>query len=248
VNYAKGFKGTSLDFLTSDLPVRRLYLLDRSITDARPIENLANTLRHISFEAAPGIPLDVSRLPNLRSVAAGWKAIERSVRFGSALEAISTTRYDAKDLVPLCTHTHLRILQIKEAPDLESVAGLRSLNQLETLRLLWAVRLRDLSELHCLGATLQELRMERCRAVRSLDEIGTLVNLRVLEFGDGPEIPSLAPLSRLVGLEWAVLWGTTKVMDDDLTPLLGLPHLKVFRMQSRASYKPSVAEIQAATA
>jgi hypothetical protein len=40
------------------------------------------------------------------------------------------------------------------------------------------------------------------------------------------------------------VYGTTKVLDNDLTPLVGLPKLRELRMKSRRSYRPSVKEVQ----
>ncbi|MGD0833946.1 MAG: hypothetical protein ABSA40_05900 [Candidatus Dormibacteria bacterium] len=247
LNYAKGFKsGGSLDFMTSDLPVARLYLLDRGIEDPTPIANLGQHLCHVSLAIAPGVELDLKLTPNVRSVAAAWPAIEKSVRFAGGLEVISTTKYDATDLLPVCTHTSLRILQIKEAPELETLMGLSSLRDLETLRLMWAVRLHDISALCAVAETLTELRMERCRAVKSLNDVGQLTNLRSLEFSDGSEVPSLAPLARLEKLETLHLWGTTHPVNNDLSPLVNLKHLRDFRMKSRREYQPPVAEIRGA--
>lgn len=38
LNYARGFRGQTLAFLSPDLPVRRLLVLDRIISDVSPVE------------------------------------------------------------------------------------------------------------------------------------------------------------------------------------------------------------------
>lgn len=247
LNYAKGFQSQgSIAFLTPDLPVKRLYLLDRSIEDPSPIGNLSPHLTHIAFEASPGVTFDMNLAPKLKSVAASWKAIERSVRFASDLEVIATTKYDAADLLPICTHVGLRVLQLKDCPDLQTLKGLSALHKLEVLRLMWAVRLSDLSELAAVAGTLTELRMERCRSVRSLDDFRTLKRLKRLEFSDGPTIPSFAPLADLRDLETLHLWGSTRPEDNDLSPLLNLRALKDLRIKERREFQPPVAQLPGA--
>lgn len=69
-------------------------------------------------------------------------------------------------------------------------------------------------------------------------------SLQFFDLSEGPEIPSVAPLSSLVNVERLYLYDSTRVTDGDLSPIAGLPKLKDFRMQNRRGYSPSVKEIQ----
>jgi hypothetical protein len=66
--------------------------------------------------------------------------------------------------------------------------------------------------------------------------------LNLSECGD---LPSLVPLRGLTSIEVLLMFGTTKIVDGDLTPIADLRRLRELRMQSRRHYRPSVAEIQA---
>ena len=46
-------------------------------------------------------------------------------------------------------------------------------------------------------------------------------------------------------LEGLHAWGSTDIVDCDLSPLEGLPLLADLRMERRQSYKPSVADLVA---
>ena len=59
------------------------------------------------------------------------------------------------------------------------------------------------------------------------------------------------PFDRLVtpaliagGAGEVLAWGSTRILDADLSPLLSLPRLTELRMKSRREYKPSVKEVQ----
>jgi hypothetical protein len=46
-------------------------------------------------------------------------------------------------------------------------------------------------------------------------------------------------------LENLHMWGTTRILDDDLTPLLQLRKLTDLRIRGRASYRPTLVEVMA---
>ena len=74
------------------------------------------------------------------------------------------------------------------------------------------------------------------------------MNLRILEVSACGDVESLRPLGGLNELEELHAWGTTRVVDGDLRPILGLPHLRELRMRDRPTYTPRVAEIVTALA
>lgn len=71
------------------------------------------------------------------------------------------------------------------------------------------------------------------------------VGLTRLNLSDDGDLASLAPLVAMDRLEVLRLFGTTKNLDGDLTPLTRLPRLRDLRMRSRRGYEPSLAEVQA---
>ena len=79
----------------------------------------------------------------------------------------------------------------------------------------------------------------------SPEDVANLVGLVVLGFSDCGDIPSLAPIEGLRSLDRVYAWGTTKILDGDLSPLTRLPKLRDLRMRNRHGYRPTVAEVMA---
>jgi hypothetical protein len=89
-----------------------------------------------------------------------------------------------------------------------------------------------------------KLQLQSCHRVERLDAVGGAYSLEFLNFSECGDVQSLSPLQALRELRVLYLYGTTRVLDSDLTPLTRLPHLAELRMQSRREYRPSVREIQ----
>ena len=70
LNYAKGFKSTDLAFIRP-WPLKRLDILDRTVTDVTPIYALASPLESLSVQSAPAATIDLARLPSLHQCV-GW--------------------------------------------------------------------------------------------------------------------------------------------------------------------------------
>jgi hypothetical protein len=241
VNYARGFSGSSLEFLEA-WGLRRLDVLDRGIGDLSPIARLGGSLEELSVQAAPRAGLDLRVLPRLRSVAGEWGLLRDTLGAVDALESVTTWRFDEVDLHAFRDHIGLQQLTIKEAPYLESLSGLANLDDLDKLVVKLARGLQDTGDAAGLVA-LREFELEDCPAINGLDDVEALVNLRFLGFSDCGEIASLAPLGALQALEELYAWGSTRIMDDDLTPVTRLPRLRDLRMRDRRSYKPRLADL-----
>ena len=243
LNYARGFSGSDLEFLEEGLGVRRLKLLDRGIADLGPIARLAGSLEELSVQAAQGAELELGALRHLRAVAGEWGLIRDTLGSAGSLEGVITWRFDEVDLHAFRDHVGLQRLTIKEAPYLESVAGVGDLPELVVLGIVLARKLDDISDVAGLGSSLQEFRLEACPAIGAIDDVEPLVNLRLLGFSDCGGIESLAPIAALEELEELYAWGSTRIIDGDLSPLAQLPRLKEIRMRDRRGYKPRVADL-----
>ena len=240
LNYARGFSATSLDFIRSAWNLRRLSLLDRSVVDLEPLDRLAASLEQLSIQVSAEAQLDLHGFDLLRDLSAPWGLIAATLGELPALRTLGTFEgFGEHDLRSLRDHVSLQRLTLKDAPYLRSLDGVEALD-LHVLRLQGAPRLQDVSALVSLKDTLRELWVEGARELESLDDIGRLRNLRHLQIGDCGAIRSLAPLSNLRELEALYAWGTTQVVDGDLTPLLDLPALREIRMRDRRNYQPAL--------
>ena len=243
LNYALGFSEPTLDFLDG-WPIRRLNILARDLTDLEPIARLRETLEELSVQAAPEASLDLGDAPRLRAVAGEWELIRWQLRLLDSLERLITWRFDETTLLPLSEYEQLQHLTIKEPGKLESLLGAENLSSLRHLELISAPRLTDISAIAGL-VDLEELSIQDARGLVTLEQVSQLTNLWHLGIADCGDVESLAPLVGLTRLRSLYAWGTTRVVDGDLSPLLGLSALTDFRMRSRRQYSPSVEEVKA---
>jgi hypothetical protein len=243
LNYARGFSERGLGFLDGGLGVRRLDLLDRQMTDLTPIERLGDSLEDLSIQAAPEAELDLGALPHLRSVAGEWALIGRTLGAVEGLQRVITWGFDEADLHAFRDHIELQRLTIKEAPNLESLSGVAGLPELAALGIFLARRLGDVGDVAGLAASLCRLELQECPAISAIDDVAPLVNLSFLGISECGDIESLAPIAALVQLQTFYAWGSTRVVDRDLSPLAQLPRLKEVRMRDRRDYRPRVADL-----
>lgn len=244
LNYARGFREGNLGFLTG-LTVRRLKVLDRKITDLAPIAELGESLEELSVQAGPGAELDLGGLPRLRAVAGEWGFLRGTLGDVDALQSVVTWRFDEADLHAFRDHVGLQRLTVKEAPHLESLSGVADLGRLSVLGIFLARALRDISDARELGASLRELEFETCPTIDALDDVQSLANLGFLGVSDCGDIESLRPVGPLEKLEVLHAWGSTRIIDGDLSPLEGLPRLREIRMKDRRDYTPHIADLVA---
>ena len=244
LNYARGFCERSLDLLEGGWPLRRLSVLDRSIVDLDPIGRMAG-LEKLSVQAAADAVLDLGPLARLRSISGEWSLIGRTLGVTAELECVSTWMFGDVDMHAFRDHVALKTLTIKDAPYLESLAGLGDLPDLAALTIVGAPRLHEIDEIGELSASLRELKFEECPRIEAIDAVEPLVGLRFLGISESGDIASLAPIGSLSQLETFYAWGTTRILDGDLSPLERLPQLKEIRMRNRRGYKPAVGDLEA---
>lgn len=242
LNYARGFREGSLGFLDRSWGIRRLNILDRNLADLEPIARLHGSLEALSVQAAPGATLDLGPLSHLRSVAGEWGLIGDTLGNVGDLASVITWRFDEMDARAFRDHVGLERLTIKDSPHLESLSGLAELPELRVLGVFAARRLRDIGDVEGLTA-LVELEFEDCPALDRIDEIEALINLQFLGVSDCGDLESLAPMGLLDALELFHAWGSTRVVDGDLSPLTRLPRLREIRMRDREGYRPRVADV-----
>ena len=240
LNYARGFAEPDLSFVR-EWPIRRLLVLDRKLTDLSSLARLGGTLEKLSLQAAPGAEVDLATLPHLTSLAAGWDEVRNTLHGPEALKEIVVLEYDEIDLQPLAVQPSLEHINLKAAPRVESLYGLDQF-ALRQLQVALARELEDIDSLvHARG--LNELAFETCLGLYDIEALGELAQLRFLGISDCGRIPSLGPLANLTELECLYAWGSTRVEDGDLSPLLRLPRLKEIRMRDRREYRPRVSEV-----
>ncbi len=241
LNYALGFKNTDLAFLR-EWRLKRLWILARTVKDLSPVYRLSATLETLSVQSAPSATLDVAAFPQLSTLTASWDQVRSTIAGAPQLEDLFVLSYTEADLMALRWNSSLRRLRFKDRPSLTSLAGVEVLQNLRELGV-YLAPLDDLEPLRGLDSALEELHLESCR-FHDLAPIENLMTLHTLNASECGEIKSLRPLLRLTELKAVLLYGTTRIVDDDLAPLGSLPKLQELRMRSRRTYRPSVEHIQ----
>ncbi|MDP9904514.1 hypothetical protein [Arthrobacter bambusae] len=243
LNYALGFTEPSLDFLEG-LPLRELVILAPQLSDLEPVHTLAPTLQALHVSTNSTLKLDLGRLPRLQELAAAWPQVVSSIDALAGLRVAFLRGYQPTDLRPLAPLTGLTDLVMKDRPKIKSLVGLSTLSSLRLLGIYLAKDLADVEDLDGRSA-IEDLALESCRKIQRLDALAGCTGLRRLNLSECGDLASLAPIRALTKLEQVSMFGSTKIKDDDLEPLLALPRLRQLRMQSRRSYRPSLEEIQA---
>lgn len=243
LNYALGFVEPDLEFLRG-LPLRQLVVLDRRLSSLAPIADLSASLELLRLTTDPKLAVDLANFPLLRDLSADWQQIKATVSAAARLDRLHIGRYSAPDLRPLSSLENLRRLALTDRPRLASLAGLEAFRALRSLGIYGGRHLVDISALDG-SDSLEELELEGCHKLAHIDAVSSCARLRRLNVSECGDLASLWPLADLAELEVVRLFGSTRIVDGDLSPLARLPHLNDLRMMSRRQYRPSVHDIQA---
>jgi hypothetical protein len=242
LNYALGFKDTDLAAL-DEWPLRRFQLLARTVKDLQPVTRLAATLESLNVEAAPTATLDLAAFPQLHELGAIWSQIRSSISEAPQLKDLFVLAYEESDLTSLRWNSSLERLRFKDRPRVRSLTGVEFLRSLKHLAV-YSAPLHDLEPLTTGEVALLELHVESCR-VRNLSPLAGQRSLQFLNASECGDLMSLVPLAGLDNLAKLWMFGTTRIMDDDLSPLFGLSKLRELKLMGRRSYRPSVESVKA---
>lgn len=241
LNYALGFNEPSLDFLRG-LPIRELEIIDRRLTNLEPIYSLAPTLESLHVTTRPDLAIRLTEFPKLGSLGAFWAQVRHTIGQVSGLDDVFLLAYTPDNLEPLSSQTGLETLRLKDRPRVSSLAGLSHFPRLQRLGIYLASRLDDISELRG-RSEIRELELVSCKKLTKINDLAECAGLRRLNIAESGDIESLSPVTGLNNLEELYLYGSTKILDDDLTPIAGLPKLRILGMMNRRGYCPSVDEL-----
>ncbi len=245
LSYEKGFSENDLAFF-EEWPLRRLRIHDPLLVDLTPVSRFSRSLEELSVRAASEARLDFAGFPRLRNISCEWQLLRSPRVEVRSLETLSTWNFDEADFRPLSNHPKLKRLTIRDAPRLRTLRGISALQSISVLGIHLARELSDISELSDADPTLGELSFDFCSRIERINALSALEHLRHLGVNDCKRIESLAPIIGLKELEVLDAWGSTRIVDGNLSLLLSLPQLRELRMKSRIDYRPSVDEIRTA--
>lgn len=233
LNHARGWSGTTLDFLETVPDLIAFSILDFTIKDVTPIHRLA-ALRSLEVSTYCSTGIDFRRFPELESCVFYWRGGSESLFERATLQHLFLHRYDASSSEPFARLTALQDLSVANSDlrEVEHFAVLKNLKFLGLYNLKKLTSLRGLGEL----GQLEALEVNGCKAIERIDELASLVHLRRLQLNDDGAIASLNPLRSAVDLEEVLFYESTDIADGDLAPLVALPRLRNVSFQNRRHY------------
>jgi hypothetical protein len=233
-------RGGDLTFLERLPDLRGLVLNAGEARDLSPVSGLrALETLTLNVVSKPRMELDLAAFERLRILRAYWNPGFESM-FGSAsLESLYMFSQPDPDLSRFGALPALRRLELSQGRKLVSTRGVGP------LRFLGLYQQGGLTELRDLPAGLEELAIEGCKRLDTIDAVAGLA-LKRLKVANCGEIASLSPLAGMESLEQFLAWESTRIVDGDLSVLLTLPRLRMIGMRDRREYRPRVSEIEAA--
>jgi hypothetical protein len=236
LNDSKGWIGSDLSFLSELAQLESFEILDlrSSIHDISAIHFLHN-LKKLDVATYCSTEIKFSAFPKLESCSLEWgKRKAQSLFDCKTIKELFLNRYNGKDTLSFSKLINLESLAILSAP-IENLHGLSQLNKLRLLRLALLRKLSSLAGIEGLGQ-LEELEVDTCSRIGSIEEVGCLSKLRKLALNNDGEIKSLKPLAKLSNLESVLFVESTNILDGDLMPLLHQRKLSRVSFQNRRNY------------
>lgn len=233
LNQAKGWTGQDLSFLHDLNNIKSFEILDFNIRNVEPIHCLGN-LAHLHVSTYCSTKIDFSSFPKLRSCILEWRPKAVSIFDCDTLQDLFINRYSGKVFSPFSKLVQLESLAVYNSP-IPSLDGISALTKLRSLRLANLRRLASLDGIEHL-ANIEELDIHSCRSISHINQIESLLRIKNFGINECGKIESLKPLARLADLELVGFYGSTNIVDGDLSPLLHKRKLIRAAFQNRRHY------------
>ena len=197
---------------------------------------------YIDFFKPHACTFDFTKITSLSKLSINWEdQYIPLIAENKQLEELIIRNYTHKDFLELPNLEHLKLLDISQG-NLVSLDGITQFKNLERLHLNVLKKLKDISSLsEC--SQIQNLQLSYLATLDNVESVGYLRNLKRLEmdklskvidissfenladleevFFNNMKLISIKPLKNLKKLKWILLSEKTKVLDDDLSILIG---------------------------
>ncbi len=233
LNYAGGWQGDNINFLSDLKELNYFEIIDRNISDISGVNEL-NNLEFLKIFTYCKTKIDFSNFPKLRKCIFEWRKGCESLFDCRTLEHLFLVNYDGKNFRELSRLKELRRLHLIDSKieDISEIRLLTKMNYLELTRLKKLTLIDPLAEL----TSLESLSVDTCKGITDIEPLGKLSKLRELFLDNLGEINSLKVLASCRELEFLHFHESTKVLDGELGFLQSLPRLYKIRFQNRRHY------------
>jgi hypothetical protein len=236
-----GFTGEDLEFMKDCPAVEAAYLQD-PLCNASGLYHLSN-LNWLLFSGSKK-ELDLSPFAKLEALRAAWSPNLKGLDTCRKLRHLALWKFKpkTKDLMQLTSLERLIEIEITQSP-IESLSGLGMFSQLQRLELSYLSKLKDISALKDVVATLKVLRFDRCKAVKNYAQVRLLKTLKELGINHCGVIPTISLIRDLPNLEH-FSFVETNVFDGDLTACVEHPRLKHVGFMDKRHYSHRFDEVK----
>lgn len=237
-NHVKNISVGSLSFLNTLPDLEGLVLLDHSIQDLSPVNQLVS-LRSLSLGYGVKTLRNSVLLASLTKLERLYLSEqipnEEDVFSCTSLRRLSMTKFPAKGgSTPFSNLINLDSLSLS-ASGLSEIRSFATLKNLEEIDMALMKHLSSLEGIEQL-TKLRRVKLEDCPNVGSIEQLASLCELEFLWLYDCGDIESLSSLRSLKNLREINIGGNTNIVDGDVAVLKSLPHLERVGVVHRKHY------------
>lgn len=232
LNYAKGWVGDNLEFLSNHKHLQYFKILDWDIKDISGINYLSN-LNALSISTYCKTKIDFNNFPKLKKCFFEWRKGSDSLFDCGQLDYLYLMNYTGKHFKPISKLANLSELNLVD-PHFETLEGIAQLTKLKNLEIV-SRRLKTIEHISKIEQ-LESLGISDSKKIEKINPISKLASLKILSLENMGEIESLRPLLACQSLEELYFFESTKVRDGQIRFLKQLPKLKIVRFENRRHY------------
>jgi len=233
LNNAKGWQGDNVDFLQWLPDLKSIAIIDMRLKSIGAVHYLHNLLQ-IQLITYANQPIDFTSFPELVVCDFEWIRGSDSIFSCTVLKSLCINRYNSKSSETFKVLKNLEKLTLLNSP-IENIEGLSALSNLKYLRLANLKKLKSLDGLENL-TQLEELKIHSCKGTSVITNIFKLVKLKRLHLLETGTIESIKGIENLFELWDFIFYGSTNILDGDISPVLKLKNLAKISYQNRKHY------------
>ena len=227
-----------------EIAAERILITSAEAMDPAPLYGLDPAVRSLWLNGMPlrTRSLRLESLGALEELSVAWGMVDPETQIGPRLATLSFLDGGPPALSAVPASESLRAIAISRTA-MVNLSGLDRFPNLAALEIAVAPGLRDLEGLS-IARALESLELCRVPLSSGLTQVGALSMLHVLAIPDVGKVPTLGPLRGHQALRTVHAYGTTNIVDGDLTPLLEMPHLRQLAIADRRHYRPRAVEVK----
>jgi hypothetical protein len=233
LNRAKGWVGKDINFLKDVEYLESFSILDFQIQSILPVHFLKR-LKKIEVITYCKTALSFGAFPKLEHCAIKWRKGSESLFDCKQLKELFLDGYNQFDSDAFSALTNLEKLTIANS-SIRNLDGLSKLTRLTYLRLGYLNNITSIEPINTLKR-LQELEIQNCKKVASIKGVEYLSELKKILLIDMGSIDSLLPLRNIRDIQWILFYGTTNIIDGNISFLRELRKLSKISFQNRRHY------------